>query len=339
MSRKRESKVAAIAGEAEAFRAASVARDFVFLTGYSQIQGRLIQLRMAGTTPPVLLFVGRDGLGKRRLAGFAAALYSCVNKTGCGECPECRELIAGKNPELIWVEASDGPIKIEQIASLQEHLSYSPGSGGSSSRIAVIVDADKMTEQAANRILKTLEEPPEKARIILTTSRPGALLPTILSRVVRWNVPPPPRVDALCVIKKMVEEVLPGATAQQISEALDRAGGSPGRALGILADIEAHAVAGEAVRRFLLEEDVAVQLRLSEEFARIFGWSAIHLADMCEWELNRIYRGGDSATLDVLKIHDRRAMLSRVRWLAGRRQINLNTQLMAEGIALGRRVI
>jgi len=348
LSRKRESAAHAAAGvkEAEALTASAVARDFSCLAGYQGIQERLTSLRSSSALPPVLMFVGREGLGKRRLAAFAAALYACASSSSCGHCPQCRELIAGRNPEILWIEPSDGPLKNEQVSMLQEHLSYSAGRASSGARIAVIIDADRMTEQASNRLLKTLEEPAESARIILTTSRPGALLPTILSRVVRWNVPPPERAAALQVLKKLVDPVTSDRSDvkldPKLNEALDRSGGSPGRAYKILGDAEAHAAAGEAVRRFLEEEDASVQLRLAEEFARIFGWTAIQLADMCEWEMNKIYRREMSSKMDVpdlARLHDRRAMLSRVRWLAGRRQINLNTQLMAEGLAMGGKVI
>ena len=78
----------------------------------------------------------------------------------------------------------------EAGAALQEHLALSPAPPARF-RVAVVADADELSVQAANRLLKTLEEPPPRARILLSTSREGAMLPTVLSRCVRWRVAPP----------------------------------------------------------------------------------------------------------------------------------------------------
>jgi len=335
----------------------AAARNFAELVGYQGIQERLVALRASGKLPPVMLFAGREGLGKRRLAAFVAALFVCEQSTGCGQCSACREVIAGRNPELLWIDPDDasasgpqraagiGSLKIEHVSALQEHLSYCAarvsGAAGTPARLGVVIDADRMTEQAANRLLKTLEEPPSGSCIVLTTSRPGALLPTILSRVVRWNVPPPGAIEGRQILSRLLGQRTPAVTEASLIEALRRSGGSPGGAMRLLSDDQAHMAAGEAVRRFLEEEDATVQLRLAEEFSRVFGWTPVQLIDHCEWELNKIYRSSKVSRGGMavpLRVAERRTLLSRVRWLAGRRQIHLNTQLMAEGIALGGKV-
>ncbi|WP_308389050.1 DNA polymerase III subunit delta' [Acidithiobacillus sp. AMEEHan] len=107
----------------------------------------------------------------------------------CGTCPSCRLLDAGNHPDYLNLQASHGKtLGIEPIREGLEILAYTPQSG--SLRVLRIVDAEKMSVAAANALLKGLEEPPQRARILLLSAAPVRLLPTIRSRCQRLESPP-----------------------------------------------------------------------------------------------------------------------------------------------------
>ena len=129
------------------------------------------------------LFEGPDGIGKRLVAQFFARIILCENSSGCGHCNACSQAAAGSHPDLHPVEAEGNSIKIEQIRGLQAQLVLRSFSG--QGKVCLIDDADLMTREAANALLKTLEEPVAGTFIILISNHPEVLLPTILSRCQR----------------------------------------------------------------------------------------------------------------------------------------------------------
>ncbi|TDF91614.1 DNA polymerase III subunit delta' [Paenibacillus piri] len=131
------------------------------------------------------IFTGPAGTGRRQVAlAFAQALYCQVlPDDACGECLDCRKVEHGNHPDLHWVKPDGASIKIEQIRELQKQFSYRAGSSGL--KMYVLEDADKMTVQAANSLLKFLEEPTSRVVAVLITDNGQALLPTIRSRA-QW---------------------------------------------------------------------------------------------------------------------------------------------------------
>src|SRR6056297_3730902 len=130
------------------------------------------------------LFTGNNGLGKSEMAGeFAQAIF-CENNIadGCGECLSCKKIEHGNHPDFhkIMVEEDHKNILIDQIRDLQKEISYKPYE--SDHKVYIIDQAERMTIQAQNSLLKTLEEPPEYAIIILTNENKNELIPTIVSR-------------------------------------------------------------------------------------------------------------------------------------------------------------
>lgn len=106
---------------------------------------------------------------------------------GCGRCIPCRLGMEGTNPDLrLIMPGNNGSISVDEIRSLQSDIIIRPVY--SARRVIIIADGDKMTPQAQNCLLKTLEEPPSYAVILLTASNPEGLLETILSRVQRLNL-------------------------------------------------------------------------------------------------------------------------------------------------------
>ncbi|NOU98341.1 DNA polymerase III subunit delta' [Paenibacillus sp. LMG 31456] len=128
------------------------------------------------------IFTGPSGTGRRQMAlAFAQALYCQVlPDDACGECLDCRKVEHGNHPDLHWVKPDGASIKIEQIRELQKQFSYRAVASGL--KMYVLEDADKMTVQAANSLLKFLEEPTSRVVAVLITDNGQALLPTIRSR-------------------------------------------------------------------------------------------------------------------------------------------------------------
>lgn len=129
------------------------------------------------------IFEGVEGCGKRKTAlAFIQAVF-CNSAGGCGQCAACRKVAAAQHPDLHILEPDGAFIKIDQIRNLQRELAFRPLEA--EKKVCIIEAADKMNPAAANAFLKTLEEPPGNALLILLTANIGAVLPTILSRCQR----------------------------------------------------------------------------------------------------------------------------------------------------------
>lgn len=126
------------------------------------------------------LFSGIEGIGKRLMALALARLIFCNEGNGCGNCSACQRIDHNNHPDLHLLEPDGQFIKIEQIRTLQKNLAFRPLEA---SRHVVIVDeAEHMHQGAANALLKTLEEPPNAAILILISAQPHVLPSTIRSR-------------------------------------------------------------------------------------------------------------------------------------------------------------
>lgn len=164
----------------------------------------LEQLRSAwrsGRLAHALLLKGADGVGKRHLAMWLAAAVLCDRKTTerlepCGECASCKLIEAGSHPDLWWVrpEEDKQQISIDQVRAACERLSKTSYREGY--KVAIVEPAHQMTTAAANSLLKTLEEPAPASLLILVTSQPSALLPTVRSRCLKLAVSGPTPAEA-----------------------------------------------------------------------------------------------------------------------------------------------
>ncbi|UJF36494.1 DNA polymerase III subunit delta' [Paenibacillus hexagrammi] len=143
------------------------------------------------------IFSGPVGTGRSAMATALAKAIYCSNVTddGCGECLECRKVEHGNHPDLHIVEPEGASIKIEQIRELQKEFAYRATASGT--KIYILHHADKMTVQAANSLLKFLEEPTSRVVAILITENGNALLPTIQSRAQWISFTPMPRGDMI----------------------------------------------------------------------------------------------------------------------------------------------
>jgi DNA polymerase-3 subunit delta' len=158
------------------------------------------------------LFSGEAGIGKKMTALALAAALNCPaagGDGGCGECPPCRRVAALTHPDVhvvmpeseneqllaTWsskaAEKASDEIKIDQIRQAQESLTLTPSEGNK--KILIVDGAETLNPSAQNAFLKTLEEPPGDALIVLITSMPQSLLPTIRSRCQEIRFFPIPR--------------------------------------------------------------------------------------------------------------------------------------------------
>ena len=143
-----------------------------------QLYHAIASNRVAGA----YLFVGVANVGKETVALHFAKTINCLTSdTGaCGTCLSCRKADDGNHPDLQIIRPSGAWIKIDQIRELQKRIIYRPLEGVR--KVYILTEAERMNLEAANCLLKTLEEPPADSVLILLTTNIEALLPTIRSR-------------------------------------------------------------------------------------------------------------------------------------------------------------
>jgi DNA polymerase-3 subunit delta' len=165
------------------------------------LSGQVTQLRRAleaGRFPPALLIHDPGGVGGDWLTAFAAQLLLCrASPAPCGECRDCRLFLAGAHPDAHAVTPLEDSrlIRVDQVRELAAALALTAHGGGAT--VATISPADAMNQNAANALLKTLEEPRPGATLILATAVPSRLPATILSRCQRLVLRAPGRAEAL----------------------------------------------------------------------------------------------------------------------------------------------
>ncbi|MDN6294000.1 MAG: DNA polymerase III subunit delta' [Alkalibacterium gilvum] len=148
-----------------------------------EIQENFSKLIGKGTIQHAYLFEGAAGTGKSETALWLAQSLLCPNYSEgpCQTCHVCQRISSHQHPDVVEIEAEGLSIKINQIRELKQEITKSGMEG--LKKLIVVKDVEKMTTQAANSLLKFLEEPDGDITIILTTTAKHRLLPTILSRV------------------------------------------------------------------------------------------------------------------------------------------------------------
>jgi len=141
------------------------------------------------------LFVGSQGIGKATTALAFALMLNCEDPKkddACTQCGSCKKILDGNHPDILMVEPEkeSRAIRIHQIREIERQVGFSPVSARY--RVTLVDPAERMTDEAANAFLKTLEEPPPRNVFILTVRDPGDLFPTIVSRCQRVPFKPLP---------------------------------------------------------------------------------------------------------------------------------------------------
>jgi DNA polymerase III subunit delta' len=151
--------------------------------GQNQARDLITRSLVADRLAHAYLFRGPEGVGKQLFARGLAAAVNCKNNNGldaCGSCSSCIKFAADSHPDFVLISPDKGAIKIGQIRELIKKLSFAPYEA--QMRVVLIEDVHTMRQEAANSLLKTLEEPPENNLLILTADSAGKLLQTIISR-------------------------------------------------------------------------------------------------------------------------------------------------------------
>lgn len=153
----------------------------------------LLTLLRGDRLPHALLFVGPEGTGKFMAAQALAQTVLCRQRKDsapCGACGSCLKFQAQSHADLTVLTTEDKSIKIDQVREAERALRLRPVEGDA--KFFLIEDAHRVTLQAQNALLKTLEEPPGNSYIVLTTVNLRAILPTVVSRCQRISFQPMP---------------------------------------------------------------------------------------------------------------------------------------------------
>tara|TARA_R110001592_G_scaffold75380_2_gene228313 strand:+ start:16688 stop:17674 length:987 start_codon:yes stop_codon:yes gene_type:complete len=233
------------------------------------------------------LFSGLPGVGKRRFADAFAAFLLCTSPShgmACGRCRSCLLREAGNHPDLMLItpEEEGKAIRVDAIRQLVDFLGQTAQQGGS--KVIVLHPAEAMNQNAANALLKSLEEPTADTYLLLVTDQPGRLLATVRSRCRIQRLPTPSHDAALAWLANTVPEL---DNAQRLN-LLQMAGGAPLRAAA-LHELDAvqlrERVVGN-IKALLKDKQSASQVAES--------WSKIPLDVLIDWFC--------SWTLDLLKL-------------------------------------
>ena len=318
--------------------------DWRELMGVEQTKSELIQVMDSGRMHPVVMLEGREGLGKRHLASWMVARLLCNEasaiKKACGQCGSCIEVLSGTHPDVMILDMGTESIKTADVETMRGFFDMlSPGGF----RVGVIMNADKMTLEASNRMLKTLEEPPEQARIIMTTSRPLGLPATVRGRCLRWKVKLPPRDTVIKWMRVILESSgQETGTDDDLRMWATRLGFSPGMIWREITDSSENShLLRDSVHSLVTATSPSRALQAASDLARVQKVRVPELLGAVEWELSKLNRDRLSKSEDRLSSSDgeratrhRRRLLREIRRRAVFGKITFNAQLVAESIGL-----
>nr|WP_206768690.1 MULTISPECIES: DNA polymerase III subunit delta' [Pseudomonas] len=222
------------------------------------------------------LLHGPVGIGKRALAERLMASLLCqapAASNACGECKSCLLLKAGSHPDnyVLEPEEADKAIKVDQVRDLVSFVVQTSQMGGR--KVVLIEPVESMNINAANALLKSLEEPSGDTVLLLVSHQPSRLLPTIKSRCVQQTCPLPSEAMSL----QWLAKALPDSSDEERVELLTLAAGSPLAAVSLQAQgvREQRALVVDGVKKLLKQQQSPTQLAE--------GWNAIPLLLLFDW--------------------------------------------------------
>ncbi|KFX67964.1 DNA polymerase III subunit delta' [Pseudomonas taeanensis MS-3] len=222
------------------------------------------------------LLHGVAGIGKRALAERLMAYLLCRQPTdvgACGQCKACHLLAAGTHPDnfILQPEEPDKPIKVDQVRELVSFVVQTAQLGGR--KVVLVEPAEAMNLNAANALLKSLEEPSGDTVLLLISHQPSRLLPTVKSRCVQQACPLPTPAMSLA----WLAQALPDCSEEERDELLYLAAGSPLAAVRLQAQgvRQQRAQVVEGVKKLLKQQLAPSQLAES--------WNAVPLPLLFDW--------------------------------------------------------
>ena len=211
------------------------------IVGNQALRERLCRDILSNSLSHAYIFEGADGSGKHTLALNCAAAVACENKSNagesipCGVCPSCKKILQLKSPDVIFVGPQEKTsLGVDAARFIKEDVYTVPND--LDHKFYIIENADKMTPQAQNAILLTLEEPPSFVHFFLLCNNSGALLETIRSRapIMRTDILTYEQLDEyICSYDRRAAQ-LKLASPKEYSELLMVSAGSIGKALSLL---------------------------------------------------------------------------------------------------------
>ncbi len=188
---------------------------------------------------------GEKGVGKKTLASVVAKSLQCESGEAdpCGKCKSCLQAETGNQPDIIWIKhEKPNVISVDEIRTqLVNDIDLKPYS--SRYKIYIVPDSQMMNQQAQNALLKTLEEPPEYAIIMLLTNNVDKFLPTILSRCIVLNFKP---VEPLHMMEYLVSNI--GVDQEKARFCTDFAQGNLGKAVRLAISPDYNEIREDSVR-------------------------------------------------------------------------------------------
>lgn len=287
----------------------------------------------SGQLPHALLLFGNQGLGKVDFAFNLAGAVLCQQPDSghqaCGQCSACQLLAAKTHPDLYYLEpvekknsTSKKPvlrIRIEDVRALCDSLNRTSQFGGY--RVAILDQAEQMTLEAANSLLKTLEEPGAQVLILLVSSRPNRLPVTIRSRCQRLRFSMPAESQAIEWLRQNVPKQ-PAMPVEDLQQALKYAHGSPLAARQQLENSEQNQIIAEAMTAAIVGRD---SLQYADKLARLD--KVRTLEAMQDWlsDLSRLSRCGSEA--EIINSRYRRQLLAKAQQANPQRLFRFHDQL------------
>jgi DNA polymerase III subunit gamma/tau len=229
-------------------------KTFSELVGQEHVRRALENALTSGRVHHAFLFAGTRGVGKTTIARILAKCLNCetgVSAAPCGVCASCREIDAGRFPDLIEVDAASRT-KVDDTRDLLDNVQYAPARGRF--KVYLIDEVHMLSAHSFNALLKTLEEPPPHVKFLLATTDPQKLPVTVLSRCLQFNLKRLPAAEIAAQLERILAQEGVASEPAALALLAQAADGSMRDALSLLDQLIAFGAgkAGEAEARAML---------------------------------------------------------------------------------------